>query len=103
MNSPEGGGGLPSRIATLADLPGVTATIAGAFAEDPLWSWAFPDDDRREAWWRFLLQSILRYPCTWVAGDFEAVSAWVPPGGSELTDADASAIAHRLNDQFLPY
>ena len=93
---------METRIATAADLPGVTATLAGAFAEDPLWTWAFPDDDKREAWWRFLLQSVLRYPCTWVAGDYEAVSVWIPPGGSELTDADEEQVEPLLAELLGP-
>jgi hypothetical protein len=87
VNSSEAGGGLHPRIATPADLPGVTATLAAAFAEDPLCTWAFPDADKREAWWRFLLQRVLRYPCTWVAGDFEAVVARRRNGGQAPTPA----------------
>jgi GNAT superfamily N-acetyltransferase len=104
LSSPEpgGGDGLHPRIVTPADLPGVTATLAGAFAEDPLWTWAFPDDEKREAWWRFLLQSVLRFPCTWVAGDFEAVSVWIPPGGTELTDADEERVEPLLEDLLGP-
>jgi GNAT superfamily N-acetyltransferase len=104
LHSPEAGGSgdLRPRVATPADLSGVTATLAGAFTEDPLWTWAFPAADKREVWWRFLLQCVLRYPCTWVAGDFDAVSVWIPPGGSELTDADEERVGPLLEELLGP-
>jgi hypothetical protein len=42
-------GGLPVRVATsAADLAAVTKTISRAFHDDPTWSWAFPDPNRRQ-------------------------------------------------------
>jgi GNAT superfamily N-acetyltransferase len=35
--------------------------------------------------WLPFVDGALRYPCTWLAGDGEAVSVWIPPGGSEMT------------------
>ena len=31
------------RRATIEDLDGLTETLTAAFANDPVWSWAFPD------------------------------------------------------------
>jgi GNAT superfamily N-acetyltransferase len=75
------------RTAGPEDLDGLTALLTQAFRHDPLWRWAFPDDDEALAtWWRFFVGSALRYPCTWVAGDFAAAAVWIPPDGVELTD-----------------
>ena len=38
---------MDARVATEADLPAVIETMALAFHEDPVWSWAFPDPERR--------------------------------------------------------
>jgi len=92
---------MPIRVATEADLDGLTATLSAAFQTDPLWGgWAFPDPDDLAAWWRLHIGSALRYPCVWVAGDFAAVSLWIPPDGTELTDEDEARIPSLL-DQLL--
>jgi GNAT superfamily N-acetyltransferase len=96
--SAEDGSSIPVRLVSPADLPGVTATIAGAFAEDPLWTWAFPEADSRETWWRFLLRSTLRHECTWVTGDYAAVSVWIPPEETELSEADEARVEPLLQE-----
>lgn len=75
------------RIATDADLDGLTATLTAAFQADPLWGrWAFPSSGDLAVWWRFYLGYALRYPCVWVLGDYAAAAVWIPPGGSELPE-----------------
>lgn len=80
---------MQARIATSADLDGITETLWAAFEEDPLWRWAFPDHRTLKPWWRFYIEGALRYPWVWVLGDYAAASVWIPPGGTELaTDAE---------------
>jgi GNAT superfamily N-acetyltransferase len=82
-----------SRVATASDLDGLTATLTAAFAADPLWGrWAFPDPKDLAVWWRFYIGSALRYPCVWVRGDYAAVSLWIPPDGTELTEEEEKRI-----------
>jgi ribosomal protein S18 acetylase RimI-like enzyme len=80
------------RSATLADLPAVTETIALAFHDDPTWSWAFPDPQQRQAqyaaFWRFMIAGALRYPWVLMTDRAEAVSVWIPPGGTEIAEED---------------
>lgn len=84
---------MDTRIATEADLDGLTATLTAAFESDPLWgSWAFPDPEDLAVWWRFYLSSALRYRCVWVRGDYAAASVWIPPGGTELTEEDEERV-----------
>jgi GNAT superfamily N-acetyltransferase len=89
---------MTARVATARDLDGVTATLTAAFAEDPLWSWAFPDRESLAAWWRFHLSSALRYPWVWVVGDYDAASVWIPPEGVELTDEEEGRVESILRD-----
>jgi GNAT superfamily N-acetyltransferase len=93
---------VPARKAVSADLDRVAATLGAAFASDPLWTWAFPGGDKLDVWWRFLVQSALRYPCVWLAGDYEAVSVWIPPGASELTDAEEERVGPLLEELIGP-
>ena len=84
---------MDTRIATEADLDGLTETLTAAFESDPLWgSWAFPDPEDLAVWWRFYIGSALRYRCVWVRGDCAAASVWIPPHGSELTEEDEERV-----------
>ncbi|HEX3911329.1 MAG TPA: GNAT family N-acetyltransferase [Solirubrobacteraceae bacterium] len=80
----------------------MTATLWAAFAEDPLWSWAFPEGAKLEVWWRFLVQSALRYPWVWVAGDHQAVTVWIPPNGHELTEAEEQRVVPLIEELLGP-
>jgi GNAT superfamily N-acetyltransferase len=86
------------RIATARDLNGLTATLSAAFSDDPLWGWAFPDRAKLEVWWRFVIESALRYPWVWVTGQVAAASVWIPPGGSELTDEEEERVEPLLEE-----
>ena len=47
---------MAARPAVPADSDAMTETIATAFFNDPLWSWAFADESKRavqfRVWWR---------------------------------------------------
>lgn len=87
---------LESRVATKADLDMVAETMALAFYADPVWSWAFPDPERRleqhRAVWGFAIESALDYG--WVrmtgTGVCAATALWIPPGKPELRPEDAA-------------
>ncbi len=86
------------RVATPADVPAITETISLAFHDDPTWSWAFPDDGRRQeqyaVWWRFLIEAALRFehPAVFVSEGIEAAAIWLPPGESELSAEDEERV-----------
>jgi GNAT superfamily N-acetyltransferase len=88
----------PARIATPADVDVVVATMTSAFFDDPMWGPAFPDVERRaaqaSAFWRLLVTSAQRYPWTLVTDHVESAALWIPPGGTELTEAEE----HGLED-----
>jgi GNAT superfamily N-acetyltransferase len=86
------------RAAGRADLDGLTRLLTEAFVADPLWSWAFPDPSGLEVWWRFYINSALRYPSVWILGDYVAASIWIPPGGVELTDDEEQRVEPLLTD-----
>jgi GNAT superfamily N-acetyltransferase len=90
--------GTQIRRATPADLDGMTETLSAAFEHDPLWRWAFSDPADLAAWWRFLIASALRYPWVWISRDYAAVAVWIPPGGTELTEAEEARIEPMLED-----
>jgi len=90
--------GVEIRNAEPADLDGLTALLTEAFKDDPLWRWAFREQEGMATWWRFCIGSALRYPCTWVAGDFAAASVWIPPGGVELTDDEEQRVEPLLRE-----
>jgi GNAT superfamily N-acetyltransferase len=93
-----GGDGVLVRTAGEDDLDGLTRLLSEAFQGDPLWRWAFPDGKGLERWWRFYIASALRYPLIWIAGDFDAASVWIPPGGEELTAEEERRVEPLLRD-----
>jgi GNAT superfamily N-acetyltransferase len=85
------------RTAGPDDLEGLTRLITEAFDADPLWRRAFPGQGF-EQWWRFFIGSALRYPHVWIAGDFQAASVWIPPGGEELTAEEERRVEPLLRE-----
>lgn len=75
-------------IATAAEAPRIVETLADAFTHDPTWSWALPDLDARNSMWQLSVAGAIRYPWVFRTAGFEAVSVWIPPGGSEFTQED---------------
>jgi GNAT superfamily N-acetyltransferase len=86
------------RVATWADVPAITETISLAFHDDPTWSWAFPDETRRQeqfaVWWRLLIEAALRFPkpAVYLTDGAEAAAIWLPPGESELSPEDEARL-----------
>lgn len=98
MTSPSGAGA--ARPATPADVEAITAAFATAFFNDPVWGPVFPDEARRAGqaavMWRVYAAAALRYPWTFVTPDVEAAAVWIPPGGEELTDAEARQLGELM-------
>lgn len=86
--------GVTPRLATAADAAAIVATLSGAFEADPLWSWAFPDAEKRpaqyEAFFGLFVESALANGWVWTTGQATAAAVWTPPGKNELS-AEAEA------------
>jgi GNAT superfamily N-acetyltransferase len=89
--------GVSARIASSeADLAAVIETISLAFQDDPTWSWAFPDPQRRmdqhRQWWGIYVHSALPHGRVWLTDDGAAASVWIPPGEPELSEEDEALL-----------
>ncbi len=77
-----------ARFATPADHAAVTETIALAFNRDPVWSWAFPDPERRldqhRAVWGLIAESAIADGWVRCSEDCSAAAIWIAPGRPEL-------------------
>jgi GNAT superfamily N-acetyltransferase len=94
---------LTARVATEADRDAVLATIVAAFYDDPLWSWVFPDPQRRAAehatFFGLYVDSALPKGWVWVTDDqASAASVWTPPGEQELSDEAEARIEPFLRE-----
>jgi GNAT superfamily N-acetyltransferase len=82
---------MDSRPATPAELEAVTRCITLAFATDPVWEPALRRADGRtdhhESYWRLFVEGAMRYGTVRTTSGGEAVSVWLPPGGTELSEA----------------
>jgi GNAT superfamily N-acetyltransferase len=81
-----------ARVATPEDAEAITETLALAFHEDPVWSWAFPDAERRmeqhRAVWGLLVEAKIEEGSVWQTAGGEAAAVWVLPGRPELGPED---------------
>jgi ribosomal protein S18 acetylase RimI-like enzyme len=89
---------IAGRRAEPEDLESLTDTLWLAFAQDPLWSWAFPDHALLRPLWRLYVASALHHGWVWTVGDFAAVAVWIPPGRSELTNQEEARLPALLQE-----
>jgi hypothetical protein len=85
------------RRATGDDVSAVTACLASAFYNDPVWGrWTFPETasrpERLYALMRFWVVAGSRHAWVWMTGGAEAVAVWVPPGVKEMTSEQESEL-----------
>jgi GNAT superfamily N-acetyltransferase len=82
----------------------MTGTITRAFHDDPVWRWAFPDEELRPAqfvrWWGIFVEAALGHGRAWVTDACESVALWIPPGVEEFT-RDEARRALALIDEML--
>jgi ribosomal protein S18 acetylase RimI-like enzyme len=87
---------LASRPATADDVDVVTQTLTLAFRRDPVWgvALAMPDGStaHHTAFWRLYVEGSLRYSTVFMTDDASAISVWIPPGGTELSDAGEAEV-----------
>ena len=84
------------RRATTTDSDAITDLMARVFALDPLWGPALARPDgathHLRPYWDLYTAGALRFPCTGVAGDHDAVTVWIPPGEDELSTEQYDAV-----------
>ena len=87
---------METRAARADEVDSVTRTIAGAFADDPVWGpalcWADDATAHAERDWRLFVEGAMRYGTVRTTDAGEAVAVWLPPGGGELDDAGTVAL-----------
>jgi ribosomal protein S18 acetylase RimI-like enzyme len=92
------------RAGKASDIDIVARCITLAFADDPVWEPALRRRDGRtdhhEPYWRLFVADAVEQGGAFISDGGEAVSIWVPPGGSELSPAGLEAL-ESLIDAFL--
>ena len=90
------------RQAEVADLPAVADTLAGAFMDDPAWSWVFFDRaaryDQLRAVWLLLLEGAVGYGWVWMTPGAEAATLWIPPGLPEIAAPHDARFGPLINE-----
>ena len=93
---------MTSRTATAADVTPITRIVTLAFAEDPVWGPALRRSDGTsidlQPYWRLFVEGGIRFGTTRIAADGAAASVWLPPGASELSDAQAGLLDELLEN-----
>jgi GNAT superfamily N-acetyltransferase len=87
-------------VATADDTAAVTETFALAFRDDPVWSWAFPDDASRlgklREFWGLLVRGALPHGWIWLTEGCGAATLWIPPGEPDLVGPEADRYSPML-------
>jgi GNAT superfamily N-acetyltransferase len=99
---------MAAMLATEVDYDEVVGTIAAAFYDDPLWSWAFPDPNLRSAqqttFFGLYVESALPSRTVLIADDrASAAIVYTPPGGRELTEEIEARIEPFLRGALGPH
>jgi GNAT superfamily N-acetyltransferase len=85
-----------TRPAAIDDIGRVTQTLSLAFLHDPVWGVALArsdgSTDHHAAYWQIYVEGALRYSTVFMTEDASAVSVWIPPGGTDLSDAGEKSI-----------
>jgi len=85
----------------------VIELFALAFHDDPTWSWAFPDPEKRmeqlRVWWGLHVQSAIPYGWVWLTEDGAAASLWIPPRKPELSPEDEARVPGLLRGLLGPH
>lgn len=84
---------MDARVAGAADIDAITATIALAFRDDPVWGPALTAADggtaHLEPFWRFFVTGAVAHGSVFLLdgpdGEAASVAVWLPPGVDELT------------------
>ena len=97
VENQKGGVSVSERVAGPGDIDGIVSTLVGAFFDDPLWSFAFPDPERRRSQhtsaFTALVASAMPHGWVWTTEGYGAVSVWIPPGEPEMTPEEAVAFS----------
>ncbi len=97
---------MTARPATRADAGLVTETVTLAFAHDPVWSVALARPDgsigHHEVFWRVAVEGALRYSTVFMTDGASAVSVWIPPGGTELSNDGVVALKRMVEGALEP-
>lgn len=75
-------------VVSPAEMPLVTDVVTEAFLADPVWSWVFQNPQSMRAYWTMFIKSALRFPFVFRTQNYEAVSVWIPPGGTAFVPED---------------
>jgi GNAT superfamily N-acetyltransferase len=92
------------RRAGPGDLDALTAIMATAFRNDPVWGeYSYPGSrerlDTAATVWRAYLSALIRHGWSFLSPGGESAAVWVPPGERELTDEqerELEALLHAL-------
>jgi len=54
--------------------------------------------DHHARFWRLFIEGALRYPWVWLTNGGEAVSVWIPPGGTEMSETQEEQLTELANE-----
>lgn len=97
---------MPSHAATHDDIDRVVECLTLAFRNDPVWGVALARHDgstsHHGAFWRSYVEGAFRYSTVFTTEDVSAVSVWIPPDGTELSDQQEADVVRLVEASLDP-
>ena len=91
---------LGARLATSADLAGVSRALTGAFFDDRIFVWIIPDETQRResvpAFFDLATAAFAPHGAVYTAGDGAGGALWLPPGRELVPEEEAEAFGQRI-------
>ena len=80
----------------------MTEVLTLAFNRDPVWGWAFPDEERRASqhrvFWRLFVDGAMDHDWIRMTADGGAVALWLPPGCPEMPEEAEARVPAVLSE-----
>ena len=90
------------RKASEPDVPQIAGVLARAFHDDPVFRWAYPDDDERlerlPGIFAVFTEAIAPHDEIYVADGLAGAALWAPPGRDAVSEEHAGTFEGRLAD-----
>jgi ribosomal protein S18 acetylase RimI-like enzyme len=94
------------RTASIHDVARIATALSRAFYEDPVFSWAFPEPDRRRAvlpgLFTIFAVAFQRHGHVYRTADGTGAALWLPPGVAAVGDDEADAFGAALEELYGP-
>lgn len=95
------------RLTRPGDAAALSAVLAAAFTDDPVFRWLAPDDETRaavnRAFFDLVVDILAPHDDSWTTGDVSGAALWVPYGREAMSEERGELFEEQIAELFHPY